>query len=145
MTYENALQWAIENIPMQEFDDFNDWYGALQENLIGVTDSEQFQNKAFSAWQDAGMEQERIFRDTNQAQVDEFITPQNTVDARININTGQVESIRPIGQQTPIPVQALPPVEPERQLPPTGRAPEIKSNAIVKQSFLQRLKRLFRF
>lgn len=143
MTYENALNWAIENIPMQEFDSFDDWYGTVQENLLGVTDSEQFQSMAFTAWQDAGFEEQ--FRDTSQVQVDEFISPQNTVDARIDINTGQVESIRPIGQQTPIPVQALPPVEPERQLPPTGRAPEIKSNVIVKQSFLERVKRLFRF
>lgn len=53
MTYDSALDYAIEHIPMNEYDNFDDWYDALEEKFSTpeLTDSDTFGHDALEEWQ----------------------------------------------------------------------------------------------
>ena len=53
MTYDSALDYAIEHIPMNEYDNFDDWYSALEEKFSTpeLTDSDTFGHDALEEWQ----------------------------------------------------------------------------------------------
>ena len=53
MTYDSALDYAIEHIPMNEYDNFDDWYDALEEKFSTpeLTDSDTFGHDALDEWE----------------------------------------------------------------------------------------------
>lgn len=51
MTYETALDWAIDHIDMNEYDDFNSWYDDVQDSLQTPSlDNPEFEQMARDAW-----------------------------------------------------------------------------------------------
>lgn len=60
MTYETALNWAIDHIDMNEYDDFNSWYDDVQDSLQTPSlDNPEFEKMAEDAWdREIGIEDE---------------------------------------------------------------------------------------
>jgi len=54
MTYRDAANWAIENIPMNTFDNYSDWYDKAQEELPvpELFEEVEFNNMLQDAWED---------------------------------------------------------------------------------------------
>lgn len=52
MTYETALQWSIDNIPTAQFNSFDEWYDALEDNFQTpvLTGSPTFRQMAKDSW-----------------------------------------------------------------------------------------------
>ena len=55
MTYADALDWCIKNLPMNEYDNFNEWYKACEEKLAtpNLFESAEFNDSMEDAWLDA--------------------------------------------------------------------------------------------
>lgn len=55
MTYKSALDWAENHLPMINYDDFDDWYDAIDNNFgtPALTDSSEFYRDARDLWEDS--------------------------------------------------------------------------------------------
>lgn len=60
MTYENAVQWLVDNVPPENYDSYNDWYKDCLSSLKTphVFNSPQFNNMLHSAYMQSQGEQE---------------------------------------------------------------------------------------
>jgi hypothetical protein len=53
MTYDDAVDWAIDNVPMDFYDSYDDWYNASKAELQTpeLTSEQEFINKMQNAWE----------------------------------------------------------------------------------------------
>ncbi len=54
MTYENVLQWLIDNVPVSQSEDYRDWFNACKQeiNTPSLWDSPSFNRMHEKAWSD---------------------------------------------------------------------------------------------
>ena len=78
MTYEQAYQWAIDNIPMYQFDSFEEWKAELFGNtrLESLGDSSTFNRMIERAWENefGSLETRRPIR-RSRTVIDEGVFP----------------------------------------------------------------------
>jgi hypothetical protein len=53
LTYSDALDWSVDNVPTDLYDSFDDWYDAVKQELQTpeLTSSTEFENQMRDAWQ----------------------------------------------------------------------------------------------
>lgn len=120
LTYENALQWATDNVKMEFYDDFNDWYSQVVDELStpALTDKAFFVDMALDAWNRHHVAEDDYERPTHDAppiRQPERKEPHHNIDISERQPTKQ-----PIRQPEPEPTEQTPTV-----LPATGNAPII--------------------
>lgn len=133
MSYETALQWALDHLPPQDFDSFNDWYRQVSNkmNTPNLMSNPTFNNMLEKAWMEI----------TGTDSEDNPIVIQRTPSKEREIQM-------PINPR----IYVAPSKELEKKqeviaLPQTGRAPEIPRPILVfpKEQIgrLQRVKNFF--
>jgi hypothetical protein len=52
MTYENAIEWLEKNVPLDNYDEFSDWYEACEEklNTPNLFESAEFNKMLEDLW-----------------------------------------------------------------------------------------------
>lgn len=135
MTYEQALEWLIDNIPIDMFDSYEDWYNACKQEIQtpALWDSPRFNRMHEDYWKNnKSFEQEEIpIPEPKEPIIEEKITITKRSDS--NIVQEEKEIIR---------------------LPPTGKAPElpkpifrqesIKEEKPKRPSIISRIRRFLR-
>lgn len=137
MTYETALDWALDHVDMNEYDSFNDWYEEVQDALqTPALDNNEFYDMAERAWnRDIDIEES------------EYIEEPVSGVREIPIEQGRDESVS-IDRQFTITPEGIKPVESVHvELP----REQIKTDVIINQqmstaqkiSIAQRVKMAF--
>lgn len=165
MTYEKALEWCENHVPQMQFESFKDWFDACENELQtpALFESERFQQMMRDSWDATSgerEEREKLIREIQEREAEEITTepvtepavqtpsPQ-TFNVQVDIRSGEPVSVSlPSEPKTVIPIERIerepePTPEPERVLPPTGKAPELPK-PIVGETRLQRLARRLR-
>ena len=108
MSYETALQWALDHLPPQDFDSFNEWYRAVDSkmNTPNLMSNPIFNRMLENAWED--------------------ITGTDSEDRVIQRVPSREQPVQIQNQRTFLsPRQQERQPEEQRIIPPTGRAPEL--------------------
>lgn len=151
MTYENAVEWCIDNIPISQFDSFEEWREQCEAELQtpNLFESDKFNSMLRNAYfanggTDSPTEIREFIEDSGGEIPDETIIEldkREKSDARIDIDAPAQITAQ---QRIPIP----PSIEPERlrEIPPTGQAPELPKPEFKEQrkGFLTRLRERLR-
>lgn len=148
--YDNVVQWFIDNIPISQFDSFEDWYNQCRAEIQTdeLFNSDRFNSKLRDAYfRNGGTDSPREIREFVEDSGGEI--PEETLqelekreksDAIIDIDTPAQITAQ---QRIPVP----PSIEPERlrEIPPTGRAPELPKPEFKepRKGFLTRLRERF--
>ena len=150
MTYETAINWAIEHIPMSEFDSFEDWYDQLQGEFQtpNLTNSEEFNSMAQRAWSNSGRELDQQASDNEQEFQEQEAEERQRQPTPRPIPQEPQEPESEIDRELPEPIaeeptlqEALAPPRPEPQI---GLDESIKRNQERKQqSSTNRIRRAF--
>lgn len=120
MAYEDAIDWLTENLPIEMYDSYSDWYNACKEEITtpALWGSSRFNRMHEDYW--------RNNRGTIEREQDvlpqEMRAPQEQYE-REEITRRPPESFREPEQ--PLEQEPYYPSEQERIIPETGRAPEL--------------------
>ena len=108
MSYETALQWALDHTPPQDYDSFNDWYRAVENkmNTPNLMSNPIFNRMLENAWRD--------------------ITGTDSEDRIIQRVPSREQPVQIQNQRTFLSPRQQPKAQEEQRIiPPTGRAPEL--------------------
>ena len=108
MSYETALQWALDHAPPQDYDSFNDWYRAVENkmNTPNIMSNPVFNRMLENAWRD--------------------ITGTDSEDRVIQRVPSREQPVQIQNQRTFLSPRQQPQTQEEQRIiPPTGRAPEL--------------------
>lgn len=164
LTYEKAVEWCENHVPQIQFERFEDWLEACEQELNTPTlfENERFISMMRDSWQAGSSDREEVEsvrRQLEEAEIEEPTSePSAVAQITVDLNTGKPKSVSIPHRTSEIPISSLPLNEQiDRQsvqvdetkvkLPETGKAPEL-AKPVKKQGILQRItsgaKRLFR-
>lgn len=161
LTYETAVQWGIDNVPMSLYDSFEDWYSACETEFGAKSklfDNDKFRDMMFSAWSDEMDEDEDIperesrfeipsLPRKERPQTEKMDTERKPATERtpepLPFNKQVEQQHQPVFEtKQPIVIQSST-IQSQRILPPTGKAPELPK-PVFKQSLGERARGFFR-
>lgn len=119
MTYEDALDWLSENVPIDMYDSYRDWYEACKNEIQtpALWDNPRFNRMHEAYWKNN--------KDVSEPQ---DIMPQETQTQREEIEREEISKRPPSSYREPEQSIEQPeylPSEQERFIPATGKAPDI--------------------
>lgn len=136
MSYETALQWALDHVPPQDYDSFNDWYRAVENkmNTPNLMSNPVFNRMLENAWRDiTGTDSEDRVIQRIPSREQSVNIPRSQKEIQTLPKPSLLYSQIITRDQAPAEVQSQSPIiittyhipDENRRLPPTGNAPVI--------------------
>lgn len=161
MTYEKAVEWCENHVPQIQFDNFEDWLEACEQelNTPALFENERFISMMRDSWKAGSSDRaevESVREQMERAEMQEPTSePTEIAQVTVDLKTGRPISANIPHKTTEVQIpfneqidrQSIQVDETKREIPITGQAPELPK-APVKESGLRRLanrlRRLFR-